>query len=250
MSFRDEPGPRSLSSSLNQQLHTYGLAASAAGVAVFSLVQPVHAEIVYTPVNIQFNVGVVNLDLNSDGAFDLRITGTYFAYHQIIGSVLLRTPKANAVEGINQHPFALSSGAVIGPAARFGADNGIMAKYYRWNYSSRTHPKGVEGYWRSANDKYIGLRFQIGSETHYGWVRATVTSSGGGWTTNITGYAYETVANQSIVAGQTSGGAHPAKSELMSPDRPAFSDSGPTLGMLAAGALAQPLWRREGDSIS
>jgi len=70
------------------------------------------------------------------------------------------------------------------------------------------------------------------------------------FTTNITGYAYETVANQSIVAGQTSGGAHPAKSELMSPDRPAFSDSGPTLGMLAAGALAQPLRRREGDSIS
>src|SRR5579862_3697299 len=123
MPFRDEKGPRNLSSSLNQQLQTYGIAASAAGVAMFALAPPVHAEIVYTPANIQFNVGVVNLDLNSDGAIDLRITGTYFAYHQIIGSVHLLTPKANAAEGVNQHPFALSSGAVIGPGAHFGANN-------------------------------------------------------------------------------------------------------------------------------
>src|SRR5690242_8873050 len=61
MSFRDEPGPRSLSSSLNQQLHTYGLAASTAGVALLALAAPANAEIVYTQTNREFFQGFSNI---------------------------------------------------------------------------------------------------------------------------------------------------------------------------------------------
>jgi len=250
MSYRDERGPRSLPSSLNQTLHNYALAASAAGVAILALTHPANAEIVYTPANIQFSEGVISIDLNHDGRSDVRISDYYFAYHVVSGTLRLRTPKADAAVGLNQHPSALSSGFVIGPTAHFGADNGRMARYYKFDYGSSYHRPHSEGNWRSVTNGYIGLRFQVGNETHYGWVRMSVTRTVYLFNVNITGYAYETVANQSIVAGQTSGGAHAANAELIPPDLPAFEGSGPTLGMLAVGAAAQPIWRREEDSIS
>ena len=41
--------PAQLSQSLNQRVHAYALAASAAGVGVLALAQPAEAKIVYTP---------------------------------------------------------------------------------------------------------------------------------------------------------------------------------------------------------
>jgi hypothetical protein len=124
-----------------------------------------------------------------------------------------------------------------------------MAKFHEYDYNSRFNTNHA-GNWQSVNDRYLGIQFQSGGEVHYGWVRITVINEFNVYDLNITGYAYETVANQSIVAGQTSGGAHAVKAELLPPDLPALGDSGPSLGMLAAGALAQPLWRREEESLS
>jgi hypothetical protein len=60
----------------------------------------------------------------------------------------------------------------------------------------------------------------------------------------LTGYAYETVANQPILTGQTSGTA-----EDVSIPQPAGSQSGSQskvqLGLLALGASGLPAWRRE-----
>jgi hypothetical protein len=242
MPFRDEQGPRSLSSSLNQKLNAYTLSASAAGVALLAVV-PARAEIVYTATNVQFNIGVANIDFNHDGVDDIRITASSFAYHSRRGSVIARTPKTGAAVGHNQVVSALSSGFAIGPTAHFGANNGIMAKYFGIFYGG-IYEKGSEGYWRNATNKYVGVRFLISGQTHYGWVRITVSDAGNGYNLNITGFAYETIANQAITAGQTSG-VRPVKSELNPADLPAAAHSGPTLGMLAGGALGQPLWRRE-----
>ena len=248
MPFRDEQGPRSLPSSLNQKLNAYTLSASAAGVALLSIAQPARAEIVYTATNVQFNIGVANIDFNHDGVEDLRITASSFAYHSRRGSVIARTPKTGAVVGHHQAVSALSSGFVIGPTAHFGANNGIMAKYFGIFYGG-IYEKGSEGYWRNAINKYVGVRFLISGQTHYGWVRITISDAGNGYNVNITGFAYETVANQSITAGQTSG-ARPVKAEMNPADLSVATNSGPTLGMLAAGALVQPSWRREQEEIS
>lgn len=57
----------------------------------------------------------------------------------------------------------------------------------------------------------------------------------------ITAYAYETVPNKAIKAGT----AATATAVLQSPPH----QTGPSLGMLAAGAEGMPLWRREEASI-
>lgn len=56
---------------------------------------------------------------------------------------------------------------------------------------------------------FLGLQFLINGETHYGWAAVSVVfvDSKIPWTLSatLTGYAYETVADQPIVAGQISG---------------------------------------------
>ena len=245
MSFRDETGPRNLPSSLNQQLHTYALAASAAGVAVLALTPAANAEIVYTATNVHFSLGTANIDFNHDGVNDARIIAYSYAYHNRFGTVSLGMPVGNGFVGHPVAVSALSSGAVIGPTAHFaGGDAGILARNRSFVYGY--FRKGSEGNWRNVNNRYLGVKFQIGGQTHYGWVRMSINviSTYGAYDLNITGFAYETVANQSIVAGQTKG-AHATGAQLAVPQPDVAVDSGRTLGMLAAGALAEPLWRKE-----
>lgn len=95
------------------------------------------------------------------------------------------------------------------------------------------------GPWAKASNKYLGLKFLINGEVHYGWARVTVMYT----YSTLTGYAYETTANQPISAGKESGtdavaAAHPDQLlETVSPMA--------TLGMMARGADGLAMWRRE-----
>ncbi|RIA09703.1 putative secreted protein (Por secretion system target) [Flavobacteriaceae bacterium MAR_2010_72] len=60
--------------------------------------------------------------------------------------------------------------------------------YYDYNYD-----------WKDKNDKYLGLRFLINGQTHYGWARLNVSSTSQ-WT--IMDYAYNATPNQPIYSGQ------------------------------------------------
>ena len=66
-------------------------------------------------------------------------------------------------------------------------------------YSNQT----VEGPWGgNPKNRYLGVRFRIDGQIHYGWVRLTVlTQPTGTWSATITAYAYETVPNKAIKAG-------------------------------------------------
>src|SRR5262249_10128254 len=56
---------------------------------------------------------------------------------------------------------------------------------------------------------YLGLEFRSNGEIHYGWaevdVYARFDSTTGTMHADLVGYAYETIPNQSIKAGQTTG---------------------------------------------
>lgn len=52
---------------------------------------------------------------------------------------------------------------------------------------------------------FAGLKFLIGTETHFGWARLQVTGSALGLTTTLFDYAYCDEPNTAIDAGQTSG---------------------------------------------
>jgi hypothetical protein len=98
------------------------------------------------------------------------------------------------------------------------------------------------GPWKDAHNRYLGLRFSVNGETHYGWARLTVTAKGG-LVATLTGYAYETVPNRPVIVGKISGsdvasGVDPE--EFLAP-----SYRSATLGMLARGAESLAIWRRD-----
>jgi hypothetical protein len=62
----------------------------------------------------------------------------------------------------------------------------------------------------------------------------------------LTGYAYETIPNKSIIAGRTKGTDEVSKVERPLPEVVRASAPRPaTLGMLAMGAPGLSIWRRE-----
>jgi hypothetical protein len=110
------------------------------------------------------------------------------------------------------------------------------------------------GLWYNAHvpvTAYLGVRFQLNGRAHYGWAKLTVE---GASYAKLAGYAYETIAGKSIIAGQTQGAADDSGEEDFGsgtsltnpiPDKPQPA----SLGMLALGAQGVPLWRRKESAL-
>jgi hypothetical protein len=244
-------GPRKtadLSESIHQQLNLYALAASAAGVAVLALAQPVEAKIVYTPAHrIIGPDSRYLLDLNHDGITDFTITNNYNCPDSCVSSVAAKP--ANGSHGVEgplstrghaSWAYALKAGAIIGPKRPFSASALEFAG------SGSCHPDG--SHWCNLK-RYLGLSFKIHGKTHYGWARISMgRAKGGRIKAVLLGYAYETIAGKAIVAGATSGpdDAEPTASFHMPTPEPA------TLGALAMGAPGLSIWRRKesADALS
>jgi hypothetical protein len=235
-----------LSDPLHHRLNAYALAASAAGVAVLAGALPAEAKVIYTAVNVQIAPHHHFLiDLNHDGIADFVLTNNVFQSIDIGGRTLLAKPlvPSNAVAGFKGVVFtyyasAFKAGATIGPSQQFSGK--ILA--------ATGTEYGYIGQWQNVTDAYLGLKFFIGGKEHFGWARLTVSSGTGTISARLTGFAYETEVGKAIVAGSTSGAAD---AEVMGSE-PAIGEhtkgAVAQLGLLAAGASAIPIWRRE-DSV-
>ena len=242
-------GPRktvSLSKSIQRQLNMYTLAASAAGVSALVLSQPAEAKIVYTPAHIKIGFGGVdlyNLNLNHDGTVDFTIdTGSSCANTCNFYLGAFGPAYSNAVEmaGVRDAAAALHPGARIGPAKQFDIGFMNMATVYYSTYGKRS----VNGQWVNVANRYLGLKFLIKGKIHYGWARLSVKVQGHAITATLTGYAYETIPNKAIIAGQTKG---PDDTSIEESDAALTlpAPEPPTLGALALGAPGLSIWRRE-----
>ena len=238
-------------SKLHQHLHTYALAASAAGVSMLALTQPGEAEIVYTPANVDIGPysGTYALDLNGDGTTDFfivdRCSGCDGSSSIEIGSLLARPAQGNEIANSGA---PLRAGTIISNAD-------FSSKGYSWFMaggvsqctSHRCHNKGCGGSWKNKKSHYLGLQFMISGQVHYGWARLSVSCVGPRITTELTGYAYETIPDKGIVAGKKKGKLE--DENLNGPDEPTPrsvpAPTAATLGMLAKGAQALSVWRRE-----
>jgi hypothetical protein len=252
--------PSKLSEKLNHRLNVYTLAASAAGVSLLALAQPSEAKIVYTKVHHCIGThGVYNLDLNHDGVVDflLQEVGESVKTCTSCGTsnwLLAKEALGNAVEGKissnngfmskRYYASALKLGARIGPKQGFikGGPNGEMMVYFREDQDFQI--PYTYGQWIDVANRYLGLKFKIHGKILYGWARLSVQNSHGRITAELTGYAYETVPNQPIRAGQTESDSAmaPANSRTTSPIPDALRPV--ALGVLALGAQGVPLRRR------
>jgi hypothetical protein len=95
-----------------------------------------------------------------------------------------------------------------------------------------------KGAFKHVTDKYLGVRFLIDGQMHEGWVRLTMKQSFGDISGTITGYAYDTVPNETgLAAGQI-------RSREDATEAPEDAAKPATLGMLGLGAAGLELWRR------
>ena len=111
----------------------------------------------------------------------------------------------------------------------------------------------IGGHFANTNQRYLGLKFTINDQVHFGWVgfsRVTVTENGSLPVVNATlrGFAYETVPNKAIIAGQRN--AQVSFVPDVAALSPVESESQPTLGCLALGWSGVSIWRKESFPLS
>jgi hypothetical protein len=247
--------PARLSASSENLLGSYALAATAAGVNLLALAQPAPADVVYTPAHTKINSGFATftpLDLNNDGTPDFWFMKNY-SHSSRSYLNLYRAPSqsSNAAIAGREHryrfsPAALRYGAPIGSSQQF-LKNGVSRMAYRDQGGSQ-----FKGPWANLGEGFkhrcLGLKFQINGEPHFGWARLKIAIINNEMQAYITGYAYETVANQSLTAGQTkeaeetSLDAKPAGVNASTPE-PRI------LGALALGSTGLSIWRRKESAL-
>ena len=231
-----------LSPRLDKAVAAYATAAGAIGVAVLAAAPPAEGKIVYTKTSVTIT-DQYHLDLNHDGIGDFSIrfcscepesTPLIVSSRRGVGNAVITPP------GLFYSAAALKSGAPIGPKQPFNAVYNAIMVMGAAAFSTSGKPVS-NGQWPGVTNGYLGLKFTINGQIHYGWARLTV----GKRVSHVvlTGYAYETVANKPIKAGQTT---ETAQAEIKDAAI-ALPSQGPSLGMLARGAEAREIWRKEDD---
>jgi hypothetical protein len=231
---------------LEKNLLAYAAAASA-GLLPLSL--PAEAEIIYTPCNTPMTRPIFGqppaltpLDLNNDGAADFSF-GMFSNARGSFGSTnylkfylnIVPNRAGNAVVQGQKPPTAaaVAVGKKIGPEQQFAVSGRYMALFSFANSATRN-----SGTWLNVEFAYVGLKFLINGQFHYGWARVKFPSPGDYEYPSIYGYAYESTPNQPILTGQTSGSTEETASVEEDAESPPAS-----LGMLATGASLWRLWR-------
>jgi hypothetical protein len=223
-----------LSEVLNRRVAAYAVAATA--LALPAAAQAPVGHIVYVPANIAISApggGAIQLDLNSDGITDFTITTTAgsssFNSQFFKHAGVFETPAAgNSAIGKR----ALKAGEAIDLGGQFRSSQVEIAKE---NFFAASGHFGSysNGAFKHVTDRYLGVKFLIGGQMHEGWVRISMKCSFGDITGTITGYAYDTVPNETgLIAGQ-----------IRSTGTSASSAQPASLGKLAKGAAGLAMWR-------
>jgi hypothetical protein len=235
-----------LSSKLEKYLSVYATAATAAGVSLFVLAQPAEAKVVFTPSNITITdgTGLIQLDLNHDGIPDFAFSASFRIGADgpplgLYNASLLVLPDqtGNGIGEITsskgfQCAAKLPGKVVVGPGKHFAASKLVMFQVA----GDYTNQFSAHCPWLNRVGGFVGLKFMINGETHYGWARI---AEFGTKFAAIRGYAYETTPDQPILTGATTSPDDAAVSPVpvLPTPRPA------TLAHLAKGASALAMWR-------
>jgi len=181
----------------------------------------VNAQLIYTDVNpdiiIDTASGPYDLDFNGVDT-DITLTvahvsgagsqsGFSFTYDGTVAGVSA-APGAGVIGMVTGSsstfaPTAMDAGQLIDGAANFGASGGLaIDAMVTVPMLSYTFPI-QQGEWLGVSDKFLGVKFTIGANTHYGWARLDV--SAGADTIRLKDYAYNQNFDLPLLAGQSVG---------------------------------------------
>jgi Secretion system C-terminal sorting domain len=180
-----------------------------------------NAQIIYTDVNPDIIQTCQNfqcsqtsdLDLNNDGVFDSKldlILNTFTSHNPPNTRFFTGLIKASPLNGSSiitdssGYPLKMNLNELIDSSGSWSdtANQTLLGKYY----AGLTYVLASSyGNWMSATNGFLGLKIVSGTQTYYGWVRLNISMD----VTPILGsykiidYAYNTIPNQPILAGQT-----------------------------------------------
>jgi hypothetical protein len=231
--------PVRLSAKLDRNLLAYTLAASATSVGLLATAEPAEARVIATPTNLPIteNAGIIQFDLNRDGLPDFGLSAHIyeFAGSPPMGnfSSLLRVVPAQSgnevwavssnLDNADECAAAVRAGMRIGGTRQFKPGPLIMLLAA----GSETRGRTSHCEWNGSHSPYLGLKFMIDGEVHYGWARVNAALR----SVVLTGFAYETIPGKPIIAGATS---DEDDNSLVAGQQP-FARSA-SLGILAAGS--------------
>lgn len=233
---------------LEEHLNWYVLAATAAGAGILGSSQVSQAKVVYTKAHRRIEPNTtLRLDLNHDGIADFRLKDTMSTVSAGVFGRFFGIPAGAKNEIVGHMGFsgkayasALFAGVQVGPQAQFLSSQGLMAES-TFNGGMRPPATGYcTGPWANVMNRYLGLKFDVKGQVHFGWARLNVTCiyQYTQVVALLTGYAYETVPNRAIVTGKRrdrheAGAADPHRARAYGGTATRSS----SLGRLALGAV-------------
>jgi Secretion system C-terminal sorting domain len=199
------------------------------GIAVIIMIfsfEIANAQIIYTdiiPDTILSNPGNYNLDLNNDGQNDFVFSGNIDTLICGPGPCrgIVSTSKVTpgslswVADTINVQAGKFDSGDLINASTSLWSNTPNQAIYIKTGscggQCSGIPPSGssfvngaTAGLWNNVADKYIALKIQVSGSIYYGWVRLDVGTNG--YPIKIKDYAYNSIPNLFILAGDTGTG--------------------------------------------
>lgn len=211
---------------LHKKLVSYSrLAGMAAAVAPLAA----NAEIVYTDVDPDITLGIgeaLEIDFNDDGVVDMVVgivtaTGTTGGSPLYFNAAFASGSGAGSFAGSVQSfgapfyfPEAYNAGASINSGLSWQSPSAFGSLNYVTSVGGA--PVYMGGNWENQSDKYLAVRFSVGSDIHFGWVRMSAGEAGSANFLTISGFAFEAVPDEGIEAGAETGGVVP--SGITAPD--------------------------------
>lgn len=215
--------------SLDKRLVAYALGAA----GTIMIAQPANASIVYTQVNVTISSGILPIDLNQDGRPDFALHNYFVGSSYSVQAITIRGNPSDsqaAVIGRTKAIFHFASALPL----NYSIGSGIPKSFVNLQGGNHAYIGG------GITNRFLGLRFSVSGQVHYGWARITTKGNGVGKlaTIQLTGFAYETNPNTTILAGDRGPSAGASVQEP-----PAVRL--PSLGLLSLGAAGLNVWRRE-----
>ena len=177
-----------------------------------------NAQIVYTDVTPDQVISATtipstedyNIDLNNDGINDYKISCSRSGgicplapssrlYINFISDSALNSNAVVTGTSIT-YPLAMNLNDSISSGLSFSSFG-----YLRRNTSGGPCT-GTFGVWSYSIDRYLGLKLIVGGNTYYGWARMQIDVVTGIPSCTIKDYAYNSIPNQPILAGETGTG--------------------------------------------
>jgi methionine-rich copper-binding protein CopC len=202
---------------LQNRLKTY--ASVAAGVVAASTAG---AQIVYTDVNPDVTINTIpssfDIDFNGDltPEFQLKLyySSSFYLARVVPMSPLNEVMATSYVDVLNPNDIISGAQSFVNYGSALEINDWYLdlfeLAFSTYSYSSITYSStGTWGKWGGANtDKYIGVKFDISGNTHYGWIRVDTdfsTTNPSAWSMTIKDFAYQSIPDSSILAGDMGG---------------------------------------------